>query len=301
MKNVKNINLILLFCLLNLFAFSADNSIKINGTVYEVPDLMSDCNIVVHKNGIASVYAKSKEDGTFNLSLELGYKYMIEFSQGGYVTKKISVDTKTNTQGISEDKSVNELVIDLFQAVPGENYDILDNPIAKIVFDAEKGDFVYDMDYNEKIQAKVQDLWNTVYESRNIRNKNFNKHMKLADKKFDNEEYVNAKVGYIEALLDRPMAKKPKEKIKVIDGILNAQENNEIASFDAIEISSNGIQEETYESGNKIILKRYVQDENRSTKYHKVSHKYNESEYYFRNNTPITKVIWELETELTEN
>ena len=73
---------------------SDDNSISVNGTVYEIPDRMNGCNITVHQNGVPTIFTKADEEGNFSLKLSLGSNYVVEFSYVGYVSKKIIELTK---------------------------------------------------------------------------------------------------------------------------------------------------------------------------------------------------------------
>lgn len=289
--------IILLFTMPAIVFSTGNNKLNISGTVYEIPDRMDGCNIIVHQNGTPSLYTKSSKNGTFNVSLEFGNQYIIEFSYEGYVSKKLSVDTENNVEDVTSDKSIENLVIDLFQALPGEDYKVLEKPIAKIIYDPEKGAFSYDMAYNSEIQDKVQDLWNKVYNARTKRDENFESSMTEGDKFLEEKEYQEARGNYVDALTHRPMAVEPKEKIKYIDG-LGSDISNKVADLQEIEISSDEIIEEKMETLNKIIIRRFVVKEDKSTTYRKVRHKFNGSEYFFRENTPITKVIWELETEV---
>ena len=46
-----------------------DNTVSLNGTVYEIPDRMDGCNIVVHQNGVPTIFTKSDSEGNFSLKL----------------------------------------------------------------------------------------------------------------------------------------------------------------------------------------------------------------------------------------
>ncbi len=293
-------------------ANDVENILELNGIVYEMPDVIEGCNIIVHQNGAPSIFTKTDETGKYSLKLALGSDYVIEFTHPGYTTKKISVNAKNNSA--QQSYVLNEVVTDLFQELQ-KKQDVIDlnQPIAKISFNEQTNAFEYDMEYNDKIQKKVQQLWNTVYSERIVRDENYVEAMDIADSSFNIMDYPIAKAGYVNALSYRPMAAEPKKKIKIIDSLLvdevdrvleahspkEEQAQEEMTSnFEPVEIYSDKIIENVYNVGKKVITLRKVNaSENpKSVHYRRVETSF--GVYYFKNNTPITSIIWEIETEL---
>lgn len=294
-----------------IFGNDIENILQINGVVYEVPDAIEGCNIIVHQNGTPTIFTQSNDSGFYSIKLALGNEYIIEFSHPSYVTKKLSVDTKNSSP--EQSYQINEVMVDLFQELE-KKQDILDlnQPIAKIVYNTANNKFEYDMTYNNKIQKKVQQLWNTIYGERIVRDENYKEAMVQADSSFSIKDYPVAKAGYVNALSYRPMAKEPKRKIKYIDSLLvdevdrvletHDKEANSIAqpmasSIDPVEVYSDKMIEDVYHLGKKVVTNRKLNKNERPLVVHYRKVETSFGTYYFRNNTPITAIVWEIETE----
>ncbi|MCI5057553.1 MAG: hypothetical protein MRY83_15675 [Flavobacteriales bacterium] len=310
------------YCLfLLLFATSifgvkaSENHLLVTGTVYEIPDEMSGCDIVVLKNGVPNLYTKSEENGDFSFKLPLGSDYLIEFSREGYITKIININTKgINRSDIQKNYKFEDINVDLFQEVEDLDVSILTKPIAKIVYDVKTGEFSYDIKYNSEIQKKVEKLWAQVYNERVIRDENYSDEMKIADEKFDEKKYLDARSGYVGALGFRPMAKEPKEKIKLIDDLLGKNKKEEIVDetpvIEEVKIEEeipvkiqhemaamDSFDEQTVQRGNKTIHFQTFVIDNKKTVFKKVDNIYGQ-QYFFINDQITTSFIWN--TQLTQ-
>ncbi len=281
-----------LFFSINVSVFAG--ILKVEGTVYEVPDKIVGCNIVVHKNGVPAAYSKSDNQGLFSLNLELGASYMLEFSRKGYVSKKININTSDAPK--EESYNMKNIAVDLFREQTAKDFSILNRPIAKIIYNVQQNAFVYDMTYNAKIQDKVQELWFEVRSFREQRDKAYKKAWMKAELHFKMQDYQTARPYYILCLEQREMALKPKERIAFIDGLGNKQ----VSEIPEIEVTEQSVsrQEEVITRGNKIITKRHIQKGDKTIGYHSVEHK-NGQKYYFRRNIPISYNTWLQQT--TEN
>ncbi len=274
-----------------------DNVLELNGVIYEVPDVIDGCNIVVHQNGVPTIFTKSDTSGKYSLKLSLGNNYIIEFSYPGYTSKKIWVDAKNHEL---QNYTMHDVMIDLFQEIKKSQVDVslLNEPIAKIQFNKATNNFEYDTEHNMHIQKKVQELWNIVYNERISRDESYKTEMVIADSNFHQKNYLSAKFGYLNALSYRPMAVEPKEKLKIIEDLLATPETKTeepSSDFDIIQVFSEKVTDEILIMGRKkITVKKILNQEQKTDKYKMVETNY--GTYYFKNNTSISPIAWELET-----
>lgn len=288
----------LILSVLQVYATDMDtgNVLELNGVVYEVPDVIEGCNIIVHQNGVPTIFTRTDDKGTYTLKLALGNDYIIEFSYPGYTTKTLAVSTRN--ANADDPYVLNNVIMDLFQELQTQQASFdLSQPIAKIAYNNTTSSFEYDMEYNAKIQKKVQQLWNTVYNERIVRDENFSEAMTTADSSFSLQDYPIAKAGYVNALSYRPMAIEPKEKIKFIDSLMIDEVEKILGpEIEPVEVYSDHIIEDVYHIGKKVITKRQISKEESATiHYRRVETNF--GTYYFKNNTPISSILWEIETE----
>ena len=95
-------------------------------------------------------------DKKFNLELEFNADYTITFSKPGYVTKKITINTKAPDDRIKQGSEPYPFDVSLFKQYEGVNIIVFNQPIAKIAYSPENDDFDYDVDYTKPIQSALK-------------------------------------------------------------------------------------------------------------------------------------------------
>ncbi|MBN4061591.1 MAG: hypothetical protein COA57_14425 [Flavobacteriales bacterium] len=281
---------LVLFTTLSVIA--EESYLKIKGQVMEDRYEMDGCNIIISKNGVHSVHTMSKDNGEFEFSLIIGNDYLITFSREGYVSKIININTRNiPSQTLKPEYAFEEINVDLFQEIPDLDVSLLKKPIAKINYNKKKDSFEWDMVYNNTIQKQVEDLWYKVVKHRRMLQQQYGGYMEDADGKFELKEYVTARVDYVDALDVQPLAKEPKEKIKLIDILLGR-----VIEKPVFKLPKNEFTENIYKRSKKTITRRIIKEKSVRTVYQRVDHRYGAT-FYFRNNVPITELMWGSETD----
>lgn len=113
----------------------------------------------VQKNGSRIRIAELSGNGKFEQKVDKDASYLFIFSQEGYVTKKIDVDTR-----LKIDRAEDALPflpfsfeITLFEQYEGVNTVVFNQPVARIKYNPELDDFDYDTDYSKSIQERMEE------------------------------------------------------------------------------------------------------------------------------------------------
>lgn len=146
-----------IFTLIALCAFAQkENTLIIEGRM-DVETGRLDGKMEVLKNGSRVRTSKLSGRGKFEQELDPNANYIFEFSQEGYVTKRIQVDTK-----IKHDRGPDaypflpfKFEVTLFEQYEGVNTVVFNQPVAKIAYDPETDDFTYDTDYSKSISEQI--------------------------------------------------------------------------------------------------------------------------------------------------
>ena len=169
-------------------AFCQDNFVVYGKMKLEKGSL--DGSIEVLKNGSRDRIKKVSGSGKFEFNFDLNAQYVISFSQDGYVSKKISFDTKV-PGGRAEDGFVAfQFQVTLFKQYEGINFVVFNQPVGHIHYNEQLGDFDFDTDYTKSIQQQIAEV------------------QKQVDKKQKEEEKIEEKKK------EKPPPPKPKPVIK---------------------------------------------------------------------------------------
>ena len=94
--------------------------------------------------------------GKFSFNLDLDKQYVLSFSQEGYVTKKIAINTTAPEDRKEFGFAPFEFQVTLFKQYEGVNFVVFNQPVANIEYSDEIDDFDYDTDYSKSIQQKLE-------------------------------------------------------------------------------------------------------------------------------------------------
>jgi hypothetical protein len=208
------------------------------GRVEQTNDKGKDVNlegaIVTLIKGTSAVNSTTTgSNGKFSFKMDPDAEYTVTFTKPGYITKKFAISTRN----VPADRALHpfqEYAIEvvIFQMYPGLDYSVLNNPVAKIVYNPTKevDDFDYDKAYTEQIAAASAKLEELARQARE-KEKLYAAALAKADKAFEKKDYVAAKAGYDEASKIKATEQYPKDKIKECDKWIAAA--NEGAKADA--------------------------------------------------------------------
>lgn len=144
---------------LALLAFScvslAQGKFAINGRLKVEGAGLDGCRMVVLKDGQKHRTITS-DLNRFSLELELNSSYILSFEKDGFVTKKLSFDTKVPSGAAPTGFTPFDFVVSLFKQYDGVNTVVFNQPVGIIRYDQNLGDFDYDTDYTKSIQSALE-------------------------------------------------------------------------------------------------------------------------------------------------
>jgi hypothetical protein len=185
---------------------------------------LADCSVNLYKGTTMISTNPTSSGGKFKVRIPHDGDYVIQITKPGYITKRIAI----NTFNVPDDRTHApfaefDVDIDLFKLFPGLDYSVLNNPIARIIYNPTPSvdDFDYDRVYTAQIQAELDKLKELARQARE-KLRLYQAAIDAADKLFGANDYVNAKAKYQEALGILPNEQYPKDQIARCDEKLGA-------------------------------------------------------------------------------
>jgi hypothetical protein len=132
-----------------------ERHVAISGSIKQDRKNLEGVKLTLLKNGRAGQAFTTPSSGKFAMPLDVNSEYILEVYKVGYVTKRIAFNTK-----VPDDMQMTwsfDFVVDLFQDLEGLDKAIFVNPVAKVEFNEQFGEFDYDLDYSMEFQkAEVE-------------------------------------------------------------------------------------------------------------------------------------------------
>lgn len=229
--------LILFFCLTNIVVFSQLDGVKqedvllednvfLDGvtTDYYTGDAISGINISAVAEGKTIASGTSDGKGEYKIVLEYDKEYVVTFSKPGFITKKIVM----NTFGVPDKRrqKVPDMVAEITMVQPNNciKAEMLDKPIGRAKYFANKNVIDWDMDYSAPLLGVLNQMLDKCEEEAEKekeaelqRQKDCANAMKDADKAFAKKDWNDSKTGYEKALSICPEKAEAQERLKLID------------------------------------------------------------------------------------
>jgi hypothetical protein len=203
-----------------------EDNIFLDGEVtdYYTGESISGVTITASVNSATTAKGTSDGKGEYKTVLEYDKTYTITFSKAGYVSKTITM----NTSGVPDLKrqKVPDMGAEITLFKPNDciKTDLLDAPIGKAVYFANKNVMDWDMEYSmprlEKLNKMLDKCAKEAEKAKKEegqKEQDYNTAMKEASKYFAKEEWKEAVEEYKKAIAlfnDRP---EPKNKLKLIE------------------------------------------------------------------------------------
>jgi tetratricopeptide (TPR) repeat protein len=134
-----------------------DGQISFKGTLteYGSGNKLNGATVSIYRNG-SKIKDISVNNGSYNFQGETGFKYQLKFSKSGFAPKKIDIDTKKAID--SKDRFQMDVDIALFNTVTCQDYSLLNDPIAKAVFNNASGNIEWNGAYGKSMKFKIDNL-----------------------------------------------------------------------------------------------------------------------------------------------
>ncbi|WP_430816861.1 hypothetical protein [Carboxylicivirga sp. RSCT41] len=194
-----------------LFYTNATAQYIVSGEILDVDNTFDDVIVELSVNNQKKELQVSNT-GHFRTSLDWNQTYYFKFRKSGYVSKVIEFSTV-----LPDDKQPSaiepyHMPVRLFRMFEGVDTVFFQNPIAKIHFDKNLGDFEHDIDYSLKVKYRIDQMREKGKSTPNKPVKPINTAQKTAKKK--SVKAIESEVGQVKT--DKSIVVSNKDEI-VID------------------------------------------------------------------------------------
>jgi hypothetical protein len=228
------------------FLFSLSNDLKaqwlceINGTVTSANKKLEGAIVTLYKGTTQVQQVRTSSNGKFVVTIDQEFDYTLTATKPGFITKKLLFSTKGVPTDIAKNfEKVISPEIAIFEipkdpAVASQVNSILNQPMAKFLYDPTEFDIVFDKEYSESMlqelnrlnslekeakkkeeeEAKNQQLNATAVESK------YNAAIAKGDAAFSKKDYANSKTAYQDALTIKKGEAYPLGRIVEIEKLL---------------------------------------------------------------------------------
>lgn len=217
----------------NLFSNSDSTEIPKNlylwGKVLENDMPLAGAQVLVYRDGIKRDVYKTDSQGFFDVYLDYGFIYSLEFGKPGYVTKKLTIEADNIPMADREyGYETGDFKVEIFREVKGVDFSIYDKPIGKIFYSVNSQQFVYDRRYIAKMKKETEPLELEIAEKLSelesdqafLKDK-YDVYIRDGKIEFEAEDYDLAKTYFKEALNLFPNEEYPINMVAKIDSIQN--------------------------------------------------------------------------------
>lgn len=146
--------IIFLSCLLYTY-INGQETYALKGQVYVEEGNASNISVKIFNKGHQLPAVPVNSSGAFRTFLHWNQLYYIYFSKPGYVSKIIEFSTTIPDHINRQRIEPYNLKVRLFKLFEGVDTVFFKNPVAKIKYDKNLGDFEYDMDYSLSVKYKI--------------------------------------------------------------------------------------------------------------------------------------------------
>jgi DNA polymerase III alpha subunit (gram-positive type) len=210
------IRITILFSFIGFLTLQLNAQVSVKGNLHLKEKKSSKSSYLkIEKNSEIVDRIELGRKGNFKYKLALNNEYLLHFTNEGYVTKKIEVNT--NVPSGKESKSFQPLYfeVELFKSVPNSELGPFKYPVGKIVYNSSIEEFDYDVDYSRTIQNKLRKKEKAYKKARDKYEKQ-QRQKKIAQKreklKEEREQERKQKQAFIQK--QKKKAKERKEKLE---------------------------------------------------------------------------------------
>ncbi len=211
-------------------AISKDLIIK-DAFVTEGEKLLENVKVSIKVNNVTVDSMYTDKEGGFSTALKFDYKYKVQFSKIGYVTKFVEVDlTQIPAGDKTEGYDLGRFQMGMIRYVQGMDVEEYKTPVARYYFDERTGLIALDRVYLkkkrkeiEKQKARNEKLIVDAANEQDEIQEEYNILIRDADIEFEAKDYQLAKSYYQEAIKLKPLAEYPRNQLKVIVELLDGK------------------------------------------------------------------------------
>ncbi len=200
------------------------------GVVLEKGYPLGNADVAILKNGVKIDIVKSDPKGYFDVYLDFGFSFLLEFGKPGYVTKRLEIDAlDVPLDDRNNGFETGDFKVEIFKKVPDVDVSLYKQPVGRIYYNTNMMQFVYDRKYISKFKKKsapvdelIAEKLIMVEEDLAAVKREYDFLIRDADIEFESTDYTLAKDYYQEALRLRPNEEYPTKMLTKIELILNS-------------------------------------------------------------------------------
>lgn len=133
--------------------------LRLQGKVHEDKEKLENVKIAFISEGEEIDHLMTAKNGRFLYKLPLQQNYFMVFSKRGYRSKYVEIIASSIPPAdASFGYEFGGLDVSLFREIQGLDDEVLDKPIGKIIYDTTQFKFIFDVQYFDEIQEKVDSL-----------------------------------------------------------------------------------------------------------------------------------------------
>ncbi len=150
--------------------------VKVSGKVTDhfTGDPLRGVKVRLLKAGQEESDLKSRPDGTYEFTLDRGWRYAIWYSQDGFITKHINIDTEEMPPYPDVPFFEMDVQMTLFEWIPDFDFSLFDLALGEASYKQSVRNMSWDVQYTEFMRpslAKVMDEYEKTYKGYYKRNK----------------------------------------------------------------------------------------------------------------------------------
>ena len=224
---MKKYSIIIFLLVISLLSFSdiyaqqGKGYVDVKGRVKDKSVNQGDALIGLYEVPTQVYSSKTLSDGKFLFKLNLNSQYILHVSKEGYVTKKVLFDTKAPDKDMIYPYS---FTVELFQTFEGVDPNALKDPVTKIKYSGELGDFDFDAAYTESMKKEIDKI---VAQVETARTNTYKQLIAKADQLFNSENYEDAIKWYDKAIDADPFSDYPDKRIMEAEKLIVTKKAND--------------------------------------------------------------------------
>jgi hypothetical protein len=243
---------LLIFLVFNsLLALSQDWTLPLSGKVEKNEKKLQGAIVTLMQGSKQIQQVMTGEDGLFKFEIPANGDFIVTVTKPGHCTKKFQVSTRGVPPDDNSTKRFEIPGISLFEPLPDIDYSVLNQPLVKIMYSADKQVFDYDEAYFAQSLAaldKIKQLEKDAMNRQKELEANYKTAITNGDKAFQKKDWNMARAAYRQATNLKPNENYPKDQLAQIERIIADQEalnkKNEEAAKKAAEDKAKAIEAE---------------------------------------------------------
>ncbi len=222
----KKLRLTLVLILFAILSYAQPQGhLIIKGSIKVDREVLSGAKVHIYEDG-KEVQVLVADNGKVEAELKLNKEYDVIVKKIGFFDKKLSFNTSVPKE--DQDVYVYRFSMEMLREVDGFDESFWDDPVGKIMFVYDIGEFDYDEEYTKRMQARLKEM---MKQYQKLLAETYKKILAQADDAYNNGDYDLAEELYNKAIEYDPYDPYPDDQMAAI-GKIRAEEKNDQKNYD---------------------------------------------------------------------